>query len=666
MALRWFGALWLSGWLLLPASRRLFPRLPDAGLSAGRLLFLLIGTLICFWGAALHLLPLRLAPIVLAVLAFAAAWGWREAGMRAWARDNRKNLVFSDAMFTLAWAFFLWVRLCHPEVGDLEKPMDMALISAGMRADWLPFPNPWYSDALFTNYYYFGHLMGALLARSLFTAPHIAYNLIQPTFCAFFLSVLCSVGWALSRSKWGGVGVMLLVGVGGHYEPLRQIAQKLSEKQPLWPLDWWKTSRVIENTINEYPAFTLGIGDAHAHFFALSFAVLWFALLLQLFGASLRRRRITLVICGVMLGAWLMTNTWDVPLFGLLLLIVAGALTRPIAAPALSDAKENSDASPSVRLEPAWMSVGWAFIPFVLAVIVSRPYFATFKSQVSGAVFDPWRPDIFSMCLLWGSWWTLGALAWLLPSDDAASPESRLRRTMIGVGLLALIAPFIFYIKGYFGDGDLRHQDTVFKFGLQAWLLLGTGIASELFARWPKAWATPKIRYFLAPTGVVLAGILALAPVCVFRTRTQDGGPWSLNGMKFLPQADQNAISWLQGAPAQSVVLEGVRIEKNAPVGDYDGNCGRISTFSGLPTPLGWPGHVWMWGADYGQVQDRGRIIDKIYQSRDFAEAKRLFGVRYVVFGANEGPIPPEVEAGLKVQKFEGTDGSQASIGVVD
>lgn len=653
--LRWFGALWLLGWLILPVSRRLFPRLPDAGLAAGRVLFVIGVTLVCFWGATLHLFPLGLAPVIYLLAALGCASGWRDSSLRAFVRENRRALVVSDMIFAATWTLFLWIRLCHPEVNDLEKPMDMALISAAMHSDWLPFQNPWYSGMPFTNYYYFGHLMGALLAKSLFTAPHLAYNLIQPAFCAFFLSVLWSVGAALSRSLWGGVGVMLLVGLGGHFEPLRQI----KETGQFWPLDWWKTSRVIENTINEYPAFTLGVGDLHAHFFALSFAALWFALLLQLFEASLKRRRITLVAYGFVLGAWLVTNTWDAPLFGYLL-IMAGVTSRPFVA------KTSEEGKPKVSLPVA---VGWLGLPFMVAVVTALPYFLKFKSQVSGAVRDPWMPDFTSFFLLWGGWLILGCLVGFIPQEKTPSPEARLRRCLLGVGLVALVAPFLFYIKGYFGDSVLRHQDTVFKFGLQAWLLLGTGISSELFALLRSVWHRPVTKFIAVPVGAVLAGVFSIAPVCVFATRahTFGTGSWSLNGMKFLPQAEQEAIVWLQTqAPAQAVVLEAVKLQNNTPTGDYDAICGRVSTFSGLPTPLGWPQHVWMWGGDLGQANLRGTQVDSFYTTQNFAQAKKMFDVRYIFFGAQEGEMSPRLESVLKAQNFPAPDGTHAAIGVVD
>ena len=190
----WTLALWALGWLCLPAARRLFAALPDGGLAAGRVAFTVLVALVAFWGASAHLVPLRWAPALAIVCALGCASGWRDRETREWARRNWRTLALSDALFLASWALFLWVRLRHPELNDLEKPMDAALLSAAWKTDWLPFAHPWWGGAPFTNYYYFGPLMGALMGRALSAPPHLAYNLVQPAFCAFFLSTLWPLG----------------------------------------------------------------------------------------------------------------------------------------------------------------------------------------------------------------------------------------------------------------------------------------------------------------------------------------------------------------------------------------------------------------------------------------------------------------------------------------
>jgi uncharacterized membrane protein len=198
----------------------------------------------------------------------------------AWVKARRWALLFSDAVFIVAFAFFVWVRACHPNLNEFEKPMDSAIMGSLARTQFLPADNPWFSGVPFTNYYYFGHLMGANLARLFGTPIALAYNLIVPAFCAFFISILWSLCAALTGSNGRGAVTMTVVALFGHFEPLRQHAKT----GQWWPVDWWATSRVIDttadHTINEYPMFTLTLGDAHAHFFALPLAALFICLCL--------------------------------------------------------------------------------------------------------------------------------------------------------------------------------------------------------------------------------------------------------------------------------------------------------------------------------------------------------------------------------------------------
>ena len=564
--------------------------------------------------------------------------------------------------------------------------MDAALLSAAWKADWLPFSHPWWANGhqtSFTNYYYFGPLMGALMGRALNTTPGFAYNLVQPAFCAFFLSTTWALGAALTRSKFWGIVTMLLVGLSGPLEPLRQ----WSQKGWMWPFDWFTTSRVIPNTINEYPAFTMAIGDAHAHFYALSFAALWLSLAWSLFtdaangakpapssklSAKQKRRlkksaipvpensprRAIIVIGGLILGAWLMTNTWDAPVFGLLFGLAVWQTRK-----ANQTSRRN------------WLSLA---APFAIAIVTAALYFARFHSTVGGAQRDIWMPDLLSFALLWGGWIILGALAFLLPANSHGASEvssARFRRLLIGAGLLALVAPFLFYIRGAFGDGDLRHQDTVFKFGLQAWILLGVGLSAELGARWMALAKKPQ--WLAALALICVAPVITLAPASTIWTRamTQGSAPvlgQSLDGMRYLPLANQRAIEWLQqNGRAGEIVMEGVLINPDgAPGGDYDANWGAIGTFSGLSSTLAWPQHVWSWDGNYGELMARGQQIAALYRlpsALDTARGATELGARYVFFGHNEPnwrtPDANDASAaGFAVHEFAGDDGSRALI----
>ena len=62
----------------------------------------------------------------------------------------------------------------------------------------------------------------------------------------------------------------------------------------------------------------------------------------------------------------------------------------------------------------------------------------------------------------------------------------------------------------------------------------------------------------------------------------------------------------------------------------------RISTFTGLPTVLGWPGHELQWGHDEG---DRRADVAMLYETTSTVTARGLldrYGIRYVVVGPLE------------------------------
>lgn len=283
----WLLATTALGHAALPFSRRIFPNLPDGGLAAGRVLLIVLLTLLSFELSILHIASLQLAPVLFVGVPIALWWRFaRTTEFQQWKGENRRALWVSDAVFLLAYLAFLWIRLRYPVVSDMEKPMDAALMGSAARAGWLPFSNPWLAGTPFTNYYYFGPLMAGNLARALATPTYLAYNLIQPLFCALFISTLTSLCAALTRSWWRGAWSMAIVALCGHFEPLRQASE--GGFSPLSPslIDWWKTSRVIEGTINEYPLFTMVLGDAHAHFYALSLAALFFSLCWALFASS--------------------------------------------------------------------------------------------------------------------------------------------------------------------------------------------------------------------------------------------------------------------------------------------------------------------------------------------------------------------------------------------
>ncbi len=682
----WLVSMWLLGWLMLPVSRRIFSNLPDGGLAAGRTLALVLVSLLAFWLASLSVAPLSLAPFFFVVLPlFAFVGPLRRTESRReffqWARDNQRSLLFSDLLFIGVFIFFVWVRARQGARSDVEKPMDSAIMAMTSRASFLPAAHPWFGGATFTNYYYFFHLIGGLLMRSLGTPPAYGYNLVYALFCALFVSPLWSLCAALTRSMKYGLVAAVVVALLGHFEPLRQLFIQHS-----WPLSWWSTSRVIQDTtkeitadtINEYPAFTTLIGDAHGHFFALAIATLFFCLCFALFipaSGSTRlgrvsHRSLVLILLGLLIGALVMGNTWDAPTYGLLA-VVCGFLTVG---------------------EKKWRSVSglMPLLPLMIAPIVALPYLHLYKSQISGAALEWWSPAGGSFMLFWGGFLALWLLAiwgrdkfkpfflivavvvwgcclvyppvgiigllivsierlWQARNGSTAArsstPDTAFIAALALLGAIALFAPMFFYIRGYFGDGPNRHQDTVFKFFLQAWLLLGTAAICGAINVWREL---PARRLLVRNVFLAVWSVPLLCSLTVLWARTVADAPRegdhyvhpSLDGAQHLPEGDRKAIEWLrQHSDEKDIVLEAVgRTAQNTMGGDYS-VAGRVSAISGVAAALGWPDHVRMWGVDYGEIIKRWDVVRRIYSWPNNAEALNLLkqlNVRYVYVGGLE------------------------------
>ncbi len=92
--------------------------------------------------------------------------------------------------------------------------------------------------------------------------------------------------------------------------------------QELPPYDFWGPSRVIPNTINEFPYWSFLFADLHPHLIGIPFGVFFLALILVLFydltaqqGLTWRRGSGLLLIFALMLGTLASVNLWELPTY---------------------------------------------------------------------------------------------------------------------------------------------------------------------------------------------------------------------------------------------------------------------------------------------------------------------------------------------------------------
>ncbi len=173
-------------------------------------------------------------------------------------------------------------------------------------------------------------------------------------------------------------------------------------------------------------------------------------------------------------------------------------------------------------------------------------------------------------------------------------PAARLVWLLVAGGVACLLGPELLYVRDEFDDGPLYRMNTVFKLGYQGWLLLGLAGIGAL--AWRGEWlARRRLRWTLGPLAMLLVAASFVYPIAgtyarkdaFTRAPTLDGLGW----LRDRAPGDVGAIGWLNDeAAAGEVVLESVGDDYSA-----FGHA-RISTFTGLPAVLGWPGHELQWG----------------------------------------------------------------------
>ena len=359
------------GLLCLPLTITVFHNLPDRGWAFSKAIGLAL-LAFCVWLPLMwvQVLPfsrLFIAGVLLILTAFSMIGFIRvRRDLAELVSANIFYIAVCEAIF-LGMVFLLgWIRSYGPDIRSFEMFMDEGFLAAIMRSPHFP-PNDMWLSGYSINYYYYAHFTIATLAKLLGQSPSIAFN---TGICIFFgltavnlFGVSCNiVSWArhqrsrntasaFSRERQSAA-VTRNNEVGPDrpdtvFPPLAgaipyglftmimgQVLGNLASTQQWWklhddlpPLYWFDASRVIDKTINEFPAFSFLLSCFHAHVLTLAFTILALGLAFNLFlehggdgrGRGLRvfgsgwRLPFTMGTTALILGGLFTMNGWDFP-----------------------------------------------------------------------------------------------------------------------------------------------------------------------------------------------------------------------------------------------------------------------------------------------------------------------------------------------------------------
>jgi YYY domain-containing protein len=495
---------------------------------------------------------------------------------------------------------------------------------------------------------------------------------------------------------------------------------------PMGPGDWyWNPSRVLPplggNEITEFPLFTFIYSDLHAHMIAIPLALLavsW-ALAVVLGRAQWRNplaAALGLAVGGLIIGVFYPANLSDTYTYLLIGMIAIGyAVFRHAESFGLFR-----------RLA---LALGAVILLFLLSHYLYEPYRAWYSQAYSA--LDPWKgpfTPVWSYLTHWlvflfivVSWMVWETHEWM-----ASTPVSALRKlkpyalliegalvvfvlallvlqylgTSVGwialpiavwAGLL-LLRPhlpdakrFVLFLIGtallitivvevVVVSGDIGRQNTIFKFYMQAWLLLAVSAAAAFtwaltaFVRWLPGWrAFWQTAIVFLITGAALFTITGTGGK--IRDRWIVDAPRTLDAMTFMNYAqyddfgqrldlseDYRAIRWMQDHVQGSPVI----VEGNCSEYRW---CTRFTIYTGLPGVVGWNWHqrqqrvltsTW--------VESRVAEVGNFYTTTDISSARNFlarYDVKYIVVGQLERaqynqPNLPMPDGLAKFEEFEG------------
>ncbi|MEX1248566.1 MAG: DUF2298 domain-containing protein [Anaerolineales bacterium] len=499
---------------------------------------------------------------------------------------------------------------------------------------------------------------------------------------------------------------------------------------PVGKGEWyWNPTRIIDVPqgetvpITEFPLFTFTYADLHAHMIALPVTLLglaWSAsAVLSRAWNGLKSRwqaAAALIFGGIIIGSLRPINTWDLPTYLAIGMVAVGYAAWRYGAGALG---RRGKPSPSGLVAVAGMGA-----LALLSFLAYQPFADWYRQGYSSVgLWTGSNTPLGDYLLHWGIFlfFIIAWLAWETREWMAGTPLSSLRKLepytillasgaaiflvalflllYMGIHIGWLVLPLLVWVALLFlrsGQdetkrmvlfligtalfltllveiivlkGDISRMNTVFKFYMQAWVLLALGAAMafawtlDALPHWLPSWRSGW-RWSAAFLAICGSIFLLYGVSAKMGDRMAAEAPLTLDGLAYTRYSvyfdkdqrldlvqDYEAIRWMQ----ENVVGSPVIVE--AHTGEYKWGS-RFTINTGLPAVIGWNWHQrqqreFVPGND---IWARVNGVEAFYTTTDLAAARdflQKYDVKYIIVGQLERAYYP----GAGLDKFAAQDG---------
>lgn len=637
----WWMTINLFAVSFLPLTFSIFPKFFDRGYIFAKILSLSIVTYIIFCLSVIKLLPFTNISIVGALIIINLLNIYHlfiKNNFKSFKNNLIKILKYillEESLFFIVLVLWSVVRSYAPDIEGLEKYMDWGFVNSALRTQFLPPADMWYAG-LPINYYYFGHLIFALLTKISSIPSSITYNLSIATLCALvFTSSFSLVANLASKHKsflLVGLFSALLLTFGGNLHPIYKILKinyttnnnhfNLQTIKKSAESYWYPDATrfigfdpdVNNKTIHEFPLYSFVVSDLHGHVNDIPIILFFLAFLLS-YSQSFKKAKIDFELilgAGLILSLAYMTNAWDFAVYGLFFGIFLLLFQKNI-----------------------WITAITGLLTIVFWYLFTLPYSLNFTPMAEGIKLVDARSPLWQLFILYGGFWLLSLpfVIWFIyiffKNKKLFSNTDIFTISLIIVATILVIIPEIIYVKDIY-IFEHRRANTMFKLVYQAFIMYSLA-SGYILVKFRKS-VLYRLLFFLILISHLIYPYFAIKSYGDNHPQRQY---WGLSGTDYLQDqfADNFAIiNWLnKNVSGQPHILEAV--------GDSYTKYNQISSATGLPTVEGWLVHEWLWRGGFDGPGARSTDVTTIYETTDSNEALVLlqkYSVKYVIVGDQE------------------------------
>lgn len=676
----WWFWLFIIGILFFPFAARLFHNFSDRGYIFAKSIGMVVLSYGIFLVGMLHLFPFTRIVSISILLLIGVAIFLPELSIKNGTVRLKKRLfsivsqswpllVLEEILFFLGLGFWAFVRAHQPDIQGLEKFMDFGFVNSLLRSTYFPPVDMWFPP-LPINYYYFGHLITAVLTKLSGVAPQVSYNLMIAalfsfTFVGAFAIAINLLTYAKGKNSvishrkilGGGFLAGFLTTLSGNLHTVYTFFSPYQNESPVpfWQLPfslgtfpnfyWYpNATRFIYNTIHEFPLYSFVVSDLHGHVIDIPIVLTIIAILLHEFTQPFTLPMRKIVFVAFLVAISYMTNAWNGFIYLLLLCFVLllarymGYFDRFRFRNIVNVGFLTSIAVPLLICVAGFLVFSFPFSlhfkPFVSGIgVLCAPPFLTGMGKLGPFVFEVnhcQHSPLWQLALLWGFFYFF-VVSFLLFFRTRMIKSDYFVLLLISIATLLLIIPELVYVKDIYPDH--YRANTMFKLGYQAFIMLSIATAYiiiRIIAKLKVSYLPFVVLVCIGSIGLLLVMIYPyFATMSYYENFKNYRGLDGTQYLKRLYPSDYEAIGWInQNVHGQPVILEAQ--------GDSYTDYGRVSANTGLPTVLGWTVHEWLWRGSYDIPSPRIADVEIMYESKDASETNELlqkYNVSYIFVG---------------------------------